>query len=150
MAIVAADAHRWLRTSFLTLKFHKLFEVALWCCVFWFLVLSYTSCLRLRCYVVFNGFWSLYFFFPMLWGGGWDCSIARTIRTCSKVLSPTQSIVPYEYIPFPPLLGLLEGRKKCSCVVFTMVGAFWSLVFSRCLGRWATLDFGTDTPSMTS
>ena len=29
---------------------------------------------------------------------------------------------------------------------FTVVGAFWSLVFSRCLSRWATLDFAADTP----
>ena len=63
---------------------------------------------------------------------------------------PTQSIVPYEYKPFPPLLGLLDGPKKWFIVVFTMVGAFWSLVFSRCLGRWATLDFAADTPSMVS
>ena len=31
-------------------------------------------------------------------------------------------------------------------LVFTVVGAFWSLFFSRYLGRWATLGFATDTP----
>ena len=61
-----------------------------------------------------------------------------------------QSIVPYEYKPSPPLLGLLDGPKKCFSVVFTMVGDFWSLVFSRCPSRWATLDFVADTPSMVS
>ena len=84
MAIVAADAPRWLGTSFLTLKFQKVFEVALWCCVFWFLVLSYTRCFEvpLCCCVL----WCLIFdfFFPMLWGGGgWDCSIATTIDDTS-------------------------------------------------------------------
>ena len=54
------------------------------------------------------------------------------------------------YIPFPPQFDLPEGAKNGYTMVFTMVGAFWSLVFSRCLGRWATLDFVTDTPSMVS
>ena len=67
-----------------------------------------------------------------------------------EILLDPQSIVPYEYIPLPPLLGLLDGPKKWNGMVFTVVGAFWSLVFSRCPSRWATLHFAADTPSVTS
>ena len=77
-------------------------------------------------------------------------SVFVVVKHSSATKTITQSFVPYVYIPFPPLLGLLDGPKKWNGMVFTVVGAFWSLVFSRCPSRWATLDFATDTPSMTS
>ena len=96
---------------------------------------------------MFPGFvYSLFSVFLMLWEGGWECSLAITLDDRKYF----QSIVPYEYIPLPPLLGLLDGPKKCFALVFTVVGAFWSLVFSRCPSRWATLHFAADTPSMIS
>ena len=101
------------------------------------------------CGDVFSVFCSLFFlFFLMLWEAGWDYSIVTTLADTIVIF--TQCIVPYEDIPFPPLLGLLDGPKKCNSMVFTMVGDFWSLVFSRCLSRWATLHVAADTPSMLS
>ena len=43
-----------------------------------------------------------------------------------------------------------QDKRICVGMVFTVVGAFWSLVFSRCPSRWATLHFAADTPSVTS
>ena len=57
-----------------------------------------------------------------------------------------QSSVPYKYIPLTPFRWSIDGPNRCSTLVFTVVGAFWSLVFSRCLSRWATLYFATATP----
>ena len=38
------------------------------------------------------------------------------------------------------------SSNSWAALCFTVVGALWSLVFSRCLGRWATLGFATDMP----
>ena len=38
------------------------------------------------------------------------------------------------------------SSKSWVALCFTVVGAIWSLVFSRCLGRWETLYFAAATP----
>ena len=45
-------------------------------------------------------------------------------------------------MPFTPLMSQLVFQKSCSGLFFTVVGAFWSLVFSRCSSRFATHDHG--------
>ena len=62
----------------------------------------------------------------------------------------SESFVLYEYKPFHPEFVHLDGPRFCVIMVFTIVGACWTFVFSRCPIRWANPCFAAAVFCVTS